>query len=260
MSDVHQLAAAYALDALDDDERSAFEAHLPGCADCTAEVEGFIATAALLGSAAAQTPPPSLRDRILAEVATTRQDDVLRPATAEPAVTDGVVTDGVVTEPPAGDVVAPVVQLDAARRRRTRVMAALGVAAAVLLVTVVGVVLSNREGVSTDDVLAAPDVEVVALDGEQASVQVAWSPELGRVVVAGDDLAAPGPDLVYELWAIVDGTPRPAGLISHDGGPLSELIELDDLDADDVAAWGITIEPEGGSAAPTPPILYYAEV
>jgi anti-sigma-K factor RskA len=251
MNDVHQLAAAYALDALDDDERSAFEAHLAGCADCTAEVDSFTAAAGLLGGAAAQTPPPSLRDRIMAEVATTRQDDVLRPDAAEPVAA---------AEPSLGDTAAPVVSLDVARRRRTRVMAVLGAAAAIILVAAVGVVMSNRSGVTTDDVLAASDVQVVTLEGEQGSVQLAWSHELDRVVVAGDDLAAPGADLVYELWAIVDGTPRPAGLISHDGGSMSELLDLDDLDDLDVAAWGITIEPEGGSEAPTPPILYYAEV
>jgi anti-sigma-K factor RskA len=255
MNDVHQLAAAYALDALDDDERVAFEAHLADCADCAAEVEGFTATAALLGSAAAQPPPPSLRDRIMAEVATTRQDDVLRPEpVAAPEPTESTGPDG-----PSGSP-APVVSLDAARRRRNRVMTALGAAAAVVLVAVVGVVMSNRGGVSADDVLAASDVQIVTLEGEQSSVQVAWSRELDRIVVEGDDLAAPGADLVYELWAIVDGTPLPAGLISHGGGSMSELLELDDLDDQDVAAWGITIEPEGGSEAPTPPILYFAEV
>ena len=249
MTDVHQLAAAYALDALDDDERLAFEAHLADCADCAAEVEGFTATAALLGSAAAQPPPPSLRNRIMAEVATTRQDDVLRPAATQPS-----------TPAEPSSPTPTVVSLDAERRRRTRVMAMLGAAAAVVLVTVGALVMSNRGGVSTDDVLAASDVQIVTLEGEQASVQVAWSRELDRVVVEGDDLAAPGADLVYELWAIVDGTPRPAGLISHGGGSVSELLEVDDLDDADVAAWGITIEPEGGSEAPTPPILYYAEV
>lgn len=249
MNDVHQLAAAYALDALDPDERDSFEAHLAECADCTAEVAGFTGTAALLGSAVAQPPPPALRDRILAEIATTRQHDVLGPAASAPAGSSQP------PEPPA-----PVASLDAARRRRTRVMAVLGAAAAVVLVAAVGVVMSNRDGVSTDDVLAASDVQTATLEGEQATVQVAWSRELDRIVVAGDDLAAPGADLVYELWAIVDGTPLPAGLISHDGGAMSELLELADLDDADVAAWGITIEPEGGSEAPTPPILYYAEV
>ena len=35
---LHDLSAAYALDALDDEERAAFEAHLRDCESCRAEV------------------------------------------------------------------------------------------------------------------------------------------------------------------------------------------------------------------------------
>ena len=38
MADIHELAAFYALDALSDEERSAFEAHLSGCDQCRAEL------------------------------------------------------------------------------------------------------------------------------------------------------------------------------------------------------------------------------
>jgi anti-sigma factor RsiW len=38
--DIHQLAAAYALDALDDRERAEFEAHYPTCPVCRPEVTG----------------------------------------------------------------------------------------------------------------------------------------------------------------------------------------------------------------------------
>ena len=40
-SHTHEQAAAYALDALDPDERRAFEAHLDGCARCREEVASF---------------------------------------------------------------------------------------------------------------------------------------------------------------------------------------------------------------------------
>ena len=36
--DLHHLSGAYAVDALDDAERTSFEQHLAGCADCRAEV------------------------------------------------------------------------------------------------------------------------------------------------------------------------------------------------------------------------------
>jgi anti-sigma-K factor RskA len=65
--DLHELTPAYALDALADDERRAFEAHLAGCERCRADLAGLTETAGALGLAAdAAEPPSGLRDRILA--------------------------------------------------------------------------------------------------------------------------------------------------------------------------------------------------
>jgi len=55
--DLHHLAAAYALNALDEIERGEFEAHYPTCSICSAEVADYRETAALLAEATA-TPPP----------------------------------------------------------------------------------------------------------------------------------------------------------------------------------------------------------
>jgi hypothetical protein len=64
--DLHEQVAAYALDALDDDERQAYEAHLVGCERCREELAGLIDTAGALGLAAdAADPPESLRRGIL---------------------------------------------------------------------------------------------------------------------------------------------------------------------------------------------------
>ena len=65
----HVLAGAYALDALDAAERTRFERHLATCRTCPDEVRGFAATATELGLAAAVTPPPALKGRVLADVA-----------------------------------------------------------------------------------------------------------------------------------------------------------------------------------------------
>lgn len=54
--DIHTLVGAYVLDAVDDTERTAFEAHLPACPACRAAVREFRATAALLGTARAREP------------------------------------------------------------------------------------------------------------------------------------------------------------------------------------------------------------
>ena len=47
--DIHQLAAAYALDAVDERERAEFEAHYPTCPVCRPEVAGFRETLSQVG-------------------------------------------------------------------------------------------------------------------------------------------------------------------------------------------------------------------
>ena len=72
MSDIHALVGAYAVDALDDVERAAFERHLAECPACRAEVAGLREAAAVIGGSVPQDPPPGLRDRVLADIATVR--------------------------------------------------------------------------------------------------------------------------------------------------------------------------------------------
>ena len=64
--DVKANAAAYVLGSLDADDRAAFEAHLPACSECMAEVQSFRGvTDALARGAPERTPRPELRDRVL---------------------------------------------------------------------------------------------------------------------------------------------------------------------------------------------------
>jgi anti-sigma-K factor RskA len=78
---VHELTAGYALDALDDQERIAYERHLAHCDRCQAELAAFSASAAALAFAADPAePPPALRDRILETARAERPNVVpLRP-------------------------------------------------------------------------------------------------------------------------------------------------------------------------------------
>ncbi|MFP5489750.1 MAG: anti-sigma factor domain-containing protein [Acidimicrobiia bacterium] len=230
--DLHHLAAAYALDALEPDERAAFEAHYPTCDVCRSEVEQFRETAGLLGEAAPATPPAGLEQSVMSAIARTRQ---LPPVDRSPA---------------------------AQRRRRYPSGGVLAAAAAVVtLVIAAAVLVGSRGGASpVEEVLAAPDAVVTTLaptaDGGEGTFQVVWSPERDRVAVIANGLPDPGPDRVYELWAIVGETPVPAGLFTPDDGGVRAAVEIDDVDA---AAWGVTVEPDGGSAAPTTPILFFAD-
>ncbi len=96
--DIHALSGAYAVDALDDVERARFERHLTGCSACRAEVESLVAAAVQLSVLTEVAPPPSLRARVLADIANVRPLPPLsvpEPATAtRPTSHGGPVPDG----------------------------------------------------------------------------------------------------------------------------------------------------------------------
>lgn len=229
--DLHHLAAAYALDALDPGERAAFEAHYPSCEICSTEVADFRETAAVLASDVAAAPPADLKASVMAEVARTRQ---LSPRRSD------------------------VVELDRARSRRRRAARAVAaVAAAAILV--VGTAVVTRSG--TDEfgpLLEAADASFVTLEGEAGSIEAVWSADLDQVLVQATSLADPGDGLAYALWSLRDGRATPAGLFVPDAdGSLAELLDVDDLEP---AAWGVTIEPAGGSPQPTGEVLFLGDV
>jgi anti-sigma factor RsiW len=91
---VHDLTAAYALDALEPDEARGYEQHLAGCELCREELAALQATTGALayGTEPAR-PPAALRERILAaareerpNVATLRPRSWTRPLAAVAAV------------------------------------------------------------------------------------------------------------------------------------------------------------------------------
>src|SRR5205823_5159448 len=72
--DVHELAAAYVLNALDDEERRVFEAHLSRCTVCEEELASLRQAAVSLAYAvSAPLPPPGLREQMLEQARADRQ-------------------------------------------------------------------------------------------------------------------------------------------------------------------------------------------
>jgi anti-sigma factor RsiW len=78
---VHDLTAAYALDALEPDEARGYEAHLAGCERCREELASLQSAAGALAYAVEPArPPESLRGRILAVAEAERPNVIpLRP-------------------------------------------------------------------------------------------------------------------------------------------------------------------------------------
>ena len=225
--DVHSLAAASALDALDADERRRFEAHYPDCDACRTEVGEFRETTARIASAGVGPVPPDLKARVMGEIATTRQ---LAPRPA------------VVSRP--------------ARWLRP-VLVAAAIVAAVIVGAGVVVAISSGDGTDTElaQVLAAPDAVTVELDGAAgATLRVVHSAEEGRAVLVGSRLDELDDDRTYQLWAISGDTPRSAGVFApSSAGEVDEAVDAPSSAPD---AWAVTIEPDGGSPSPTGDIVF----
>jgi anti-sigma-K factor RskA len=176
--ELHDLAAAYALDALDPDERRDFERHLEGCDRCQEDVASLRDGAAQLGRAAeGPEPPPELRERILAAARAEPQDAVVIPF-----------------------------------RRRSWVFPATALAAAAAACAAVGLGIwaaSLKSELNRERESAA---RVVSLKEGAGSVVVTEE----RAILVACLGAAPA-DKTYEAWVIADGVPRPAGLFRGGG-------------------------------------------
>ena len=226
--DLHSFSAPYALDSLEPLERARFEAHLESCADCRAEVAGFSATAGRLGEALHQAPPPMLRDRLMAEIADTRQYRVLQSR-------------------PVG------------RLRRT--LPRLAVAAAVLVggFGAGGYVLEHQraeteqqraevmsgQNVAISTVLGASDADTQtkSFDGG-GTMRMVSSVSNDSAVVVTSGMVAPEDGKVYQLWMIDDTGPVSQGTFTTSGTMIMEGVD----DANRIA---VTVEPAGGSEQPT---------
>jgi anti-sigma factor RsiW len=66
-ADVRDLLGVYALDACDDDETGAIEAHLAECVECETQAARLQEVAGWIGVSEATTPSEGLRSRLLAD-------------------------------------------------------------------------------------------------------------------------------------------------------------------------------------------------
>ncbi|HST25850.1 MAG TPA: anti-sigma factor [Gaiellaceae bacterium] len=182
---IHDLVAAYALNALDDSERREFEEHLAACEQCSDELESLQdAAMALAYVPEGPAPPPALRDRLLDRV--------------------------------HAEQTATVVRVPARRRFALPAFATFGVAAAAAAV-VLGLWASSLSS-SLDrknaalGVLANASAKHMQLGMDN---QVVVAPD-GRAVVVSSLSRAPS-GKTYELWVIDRSGARPAGLFARGG-------------------------------------------
>jgi anti-sigma factor RsiW len=224
---LHDQLAAYALDALDDRERTAFESHLDECDDCRAELADFRETSGMLAYAAdGPAPPAALRERILEEARKERPTQsvvVLRP-------------------------------------KRALRLTAIAAAAAVIAAIGLGVwATSLSNSLDSERSALADQAHAVAILTDADSTRVPMG-ERGELVRSPDGESvmvvrnlAPAPEgQTYEAWVIDSGGPVKAGLFEGGG---QEILLLEEP-VGEGAMVAVTLEPEGGSEQPTGDVLF----
>jgi Anti-sigma-K factor rskA len=272
MNDIHSLADGYVVGALDDAETRDFAQHLTGCVDCTREVAALRELTATLSEEVATPPPAELRARLLGAIAATPQESgittVILGAGQEgqeetPAAVPATVTP---IRPPA-----PAEQ--PARRRPSPWTVGLVAASLLAALGLGGWVIQSRQDLQDTKrdsqvvaaqnsqltrLLAADDVELVRgefADGGGGAVVLSASE--GEALLVGRDLPPLPEDQVYEAWTIETETPAPAGTFTPDDGSAVHELPPETFDA---AAVAVTVEPEGGSPAPTSEPIFVAEL
>jgi len=220
--------ASYLLGALPDPEREAFERHLAGCAECRREVEDLgVAVDALPAAAPPVTPPPELRQRIMAVVdseasllaaAGGRADERPQPARAPRRSLFG-------------------------RRRSLR--PAFALAASVVLLAVgaaLGGILAGGGGERTV-------VAQTSGPAAQASARLKVSDDGSQLVLS--DFPQPPPGRVYQVWTQRPGqNPEPTDVLWTPLADGSATVSVPGS-LNGVQKVLVSAEPRGGSAAPT---------
>lgn len=257
--DLLDLAFPYALDAVDTAEGTEIERRLRAAdPDTVRTFEGTVREVreamAALSVLDAQTPPARIEARILAalEHAPGARSAVRPDRPHHDANGPGV--PGPTAPPGTTD------ELARARDRRrvlTRRWAVLGAAAAVVvaigIAVGVGVVAQRGDepagAVTAQEILDQPDARTTSTRiGTDGVLTVHVSDALSAATVSFDATPAPPPGSDYQLWLIdASGTPRSAGVLAELPGA-SDPYVTEFTNSDQLA---ITLEPDGGSPAPT---------
>lgn len=258
------LAELYALNAVDGAERAAIEEYLasaPAAERAAFDERVRQARETLATTFTAEEEPPSgLLDRIMASLPA--QDTAAVAGThsgQEPTAVPPVVARPVreTTELSVTD------ELGAARKRRDERRRPqgmrnwlVGIAAAAIIAlggVGVGAYVANQND-PLNQVLQAGDVRQATVNvtgGGTATVSV--SPSKDAIVVKMNDVPAPPPGKVYQMWLIPKDGSAPVSQGLMDAEALSKPAVVKGISS--AAALGITVEPTGGSASPTMPTV-----
>jgi anti-sigma-K factor RskA len=270
-----EMLTAHALGALDAGETRALEDHLSTCAACRTELaEWQDTTAAFVYSTPSIEPPPALRSSLLASIRAAKAETL--SSSEAKRRRDSVADAAGQISPAATNVIA----LPERTRTRWNVAQKFGALAASLFFAAVVIALvmlwsrnqamqaelarSNRDLQATQEQLrheqekssmfASPETKVATLTGTpmapDAHARLAYNNQGSAMLIADKLPPAPaGKD--YQIWFIADGKPMPGGVFKPDAAGHVEMQDRIPAAARGAAAFAITLEPQGGTSAPT---------
>jgi anti-sigma-K factor RskA len=219
---VHDLTAAYALDALESAEAREYETHLATCADCQSDLAQLGGAAAALAFAVdSPEPPPALRQRII-DVARSERANVvpLRPRWT-----------------------VPVIAIAAAAACAA---IGFGVWAASLSHSLGGERSAREQADRALSILADPSAVRLPVTGETSGSLAVTRNGEAALVVSRLEHAPSGK--TYEAWVIKDGMPQRAG--TFEGGGDTSVLHLQRA-VPDGAKVAVTLERRPGVDQPT---------
>jgi anti-sigma-K factor RskA len=228
---VDELIPAYALGSLEEDELLLVSRHLSVCQQCQTELEAYQEVVDLLPLAAPDAEPdPSVKERLMARVRAaeaTRLESPPRPGTWDR------LRQSLSRSAPAWALVSLVLVLflgvsNVFLWQRVSSLQASSVSAAMRTI--------NMSGTSAAP--GATGLIVVSLDGEHGTLVVDHLPTLGE-------------DRQYQLWLIEDGQRDSGGVFSVSKDGYGSVWVSSPQPLADYSAFGVTIEPAGGSPGPT---------
>lgn len=215
------------------------QAHLAQCPQCQADLRAYAQVGRILPYAAPTiAPPPELRDRILA-LATGVAAPPARPARkwrrwgiAWPAFAAACVA-----------IIALLgwnLNLQQQLNERNQILAA-----------------SRDRWVIVTRILNAPDVQSYAMSGNGPTAHVWFTPQSTQACLVAQGLPDPGTDKVYQIW-LQQGNQRISGGTFEPVASDAWTIVSSDRPIASYSDMNITIEPRGGSPAPTGPTILRA--
>jgi anti-sigma-K factor RskA len=230
-SHVSDLLPAYALDCLDEEETLAVSKHLTECGQCRSELRIYQEVADQLPSVVPQVEPPSrVKEGLMKRVQAGSRLERSSPSAS--SWLDSLINFFRKASPVWSLAsLALIVVLAASNLLLWQQMRQLNVSPLSPHMSVL-----NLSG--TDAAPGASGLMVVSSDGDHGTLVADHLPPLGQ-------------DQQYQLWLIKDGARTSGGVFSVDHDGYGSLWVSSPLPLVQYSAFGVTIEPQGGSPGPT---------